>query len=177
MKARDNPFAADRVLAVRYRLRDTTWDALLDRLAALRYRAAIVGPPGTGKTTLLEDLTAQLAARGHRVRSCRAPHLPPDVAGNEILCVDSAELLPWWRWAGRRWRGGLLVTRHRPGHLPTLHHCQTDAGLLDGILATLDPSLPVTQRAAWAAALHATHAGNVRAALRECYDRYANVRA
>ena len=30
MKAKDNPFSTDRVHRIRYRLQDTTWDALLD---------------------------------------------------------------------------------------------------------------------------------------------------
>ena len=34
-------------------------------------RAAIVGPEGTGKTTLLEDLAARLAAQGRRIRGLR----------------------------------------------------------------------------------------------------------
>jgi hypothetical protein len=39
-RARDNPFAVQRVLEIRYRLpADLTWEDLLDRLAALRWRA------------------------------------------------------------------------------------------------------------------------------------------
>ena len=37
---------------------------LAARLRQLHYRAAIVGPKGTGKTTLLEDLASRLAGRG-----------------------------------------------------------------------------------------------------------------
>ena len=39
MRARDNPFAVDRVLAVRYKPQGWTWEALLSRLKHLRYRA------------------------------------------------------------------------------------------------------------------------------------------
>ncbi|MBK8000329.1 MAG: hypothetical protein IPK15_16805 [Verrucomicrobia bacterium] len=71
MRARDNPFSTDRVLRVRYRLRGESWDSLLSRLAALKYRGAIVGPEGAGKTTLLEDLEPHLVAKGFEVVSLR----------------------------------------------------------------------------------------------------------
>ena len=68
MRARDNPYAAHRVLKVRYRLTESQWQELLARLDELGYRAAIVGPQGSGKTTLLEDLAERLSARGFRIR-------------------------------------------------------------------------------------------------------------
>ena len=176
MKARDNPFAADRVLQLRYRLRETTWDELLAQLAARNYRAAIVGPQGTGKTTLLEDLAEQLTRRGLQVRQCRAPELPADFTGVDVILVDSAEVLTrlaWWRLRWRTRGRGLVITAHRAGRLPTLRWCATDAGLLGELLAELVPTLPATQRSALADELHNAHAGNVRAALRDCYDRWA----
>ncbi len=69
MLARDNPFAVQRVLTIRYRFLDGSWGDLLERLAALGFRAALVGPHGHGKTTLLEDLGARLDGRGFRVRN------------------------------------------------------------------------------------------------------------
>ena len=69
LRARDNPFAVQRVHAIRYRLAGITWEELLERLAALGFRAALVGPHGHGKTTLLEDLGARLAEEGFRVRA------------------------------------------------------------------------------------------------------------
>jgi hypothetical protein len=63
VKARDNPFAVERVLGIHYRPQDGTWDDLLARLTALDYRAAIVGGHGTGKSTLLDDLAVWLIKR------------------------------------------------------------------------------------------------------------------
>ncbi len=63
MKARDNPFAVERVHAIRYHPVNTTFDQILARLHELNYRAAITGPEGSGKTTLLEDLEQNASGR------------------------------------------------------------------------------------------------------------------
>ena len=68
MRARDNPFAMDRVHTVRYRVQNGTLTGLMTRLKELNYRAAITGPEGCGKTTLLEDLERVLAGQGVKTR-------------------------------------------------------------------------------------------------------------
>src|SRR5437773_2054864 len=70
-RACDNPFAVDRVLAQRYRVCDMTWEEIDNRFERLGRRAAIIGAHGRGKTTLLEDFTARLAARGWSIRFLR----------------------------------------------------------------------------------------------------------
>ena len=62
--ARDNPFAVDRVLKVRYRVQSGTWAEFFQRWAAAGYRGAVVGPEGSGKTTLLEDVGDWLESLG-----------------------------------------------------------------------------------------------------------------
>ena len=186
MRARDNPFRTDRVLKIRYRPRGWTWDELLGRLATLDYREAIVGPEGHGKTTLMEDLEPHLRARGFGVRHLRLTRERPgfDAAwlrdffattnSKDVLLFDGAEQLTriaWWRFRrAARKAGGLVITSHRGGMLPTLVECETDAQLLGGIVRDLapDPSGHDT------GALFARHRGNVREALRELYDRYAD---
>jgi ABC-type lipoprotein export system ATPase subunit len=56
LRAKDNPFAVDRIGQIRYEPAAESWENLLVRLAAMDYRGAIVGPCGSGKTTLCEDL-------------------------------------------------------------------------------------------------------------------------
>ena len=186
MRARDNPFSTDRVLKIRYRPRGWTWDELLDRLKQLHYRAAIVGPEGRGKTTLLEDLEPHLRSRGFGVRHLRLTGERPafdrhwlrdffaTTTEKDILLFDGAEQLnrlAWWRFrrVARR-AGGLVVTSHRPGLLPTLVECETDAALLGDILHDLLPDGAPDDTAA----LFDRHHGNLRDALRELYDTYAS---
>ena len=76
MRPRDNPFTADRLEALPFRLPGgLTWDALLDRCAAAKWRGAIVGPHGSGKTTLLEQLLPRVRARGFTRIACLAGHM------------------------------------------------------------------------------------------------------
>jgi hypothetical protein len=184
MRARDNPFRSERLLAVRYRLQGITWNELLSRCEALRYRAALVGPYGSGKTTLLEDLQPHLRAQGFEPRlirlNCEGPVLIMDIVRlaaqadqKMILLVDGTEQLGalawyWFKWATRN-AGGLIITRHTPGRLPTLHQCCTSVDLLEDIIdELLADSMPDLRDRA--EALFHKHQGNLREALRDCYD-------
>lgn len=178
MRARDNPFASHRVEALPYRLPEgLTWDELLARLAALRFRAALVGPHGRGKTTLLEELARRLTARGFRVRTVtlRQDERRIDwkrlrgLGAEDVLLLDGAELLGRIAWLRVRFRcrraGGLIVTSHRPGLLPTLLECTTSPELLADLVRELTgEELEVGE-------LFARHGGNVRMAFWEMYDR------
>lgn len=182
MRPADNPFAAERIDALRFRPQGPSWPELLARLEGLRYRAAIVGPEGSGKTTLLEELHRRLtpAARLLRLRRRGRPVAEAlaaaEAAGRsgEILLVDSAEVLGPVAWLRlrRRARGarGLVVTVHRPGRLPTLLRCRTSPELLEELAAELAPGLTVP---AGLDELWRRHRGDLRRCLRELYDQVA----
>lgn len=177
MRACDNPFATHRVLRQRYRLSEPEWSELLSRAADNRYRGAIVGAHGSGKTTLLEDLGQRLAARGWRVSTVtlraerrRLPPLRRFGLGEMVLC-DGAEQLSAWDAMRLRWltriAEGLIVTTHRAaGWGPILHECTTSPELLYGLVSALGERLSLQE----SQELLASHAGNVRSALRELYD-------
>jgi hypothetical protein len=187
VKARENPFEAERVIAtIRYACPDGDLDTLIARLAALGYRAAIVGPHGAGKTTLLEDLGAALEERGFRITSVRLgtddrrlpdawPARAARLGPRDIVCLDGAELLSaiewlWFRWRARR-AAGLIVTSHARGRLPLLIECATSPDLLERIVRRLSPG--PAAGAPTAADLFRRHHGNIREALRELYDVHA----
>jgi hypothetical protein len=195
MRARDNPFNAERVLRIRYELPDGDWDGLLARLAAFGYRAAIVGPHGAGKTTLLEDLQERLDARGIPSIPLRLDSSQPNfapgvldrcfarVTPSHVICLDGAEQLTplaWLAFKGRtRAARGLIITSHRAGLLPTLIECRTTVHLLDRIVSRLLAASPHERPDVTPANLPSPndlfqrHQGNLRDALRELYDWYA----
>jgi hypothetical protein len=185
LRARDNPFCTDRILRVRYKPEDTTWDEILTRLAQLGFRAAIVGPKGSGKTTLLEDLVPRLQRLGFVPRLFRLDEdhrrLPTAVERDlcrcmtqrDLVLLDGAEQMAWWWWwrfrQGCRRGGGLIITSHRPGLLPTLIECRPSPELLDQVVRELlgeaAPVLQVPSRR-----LYQECRGNVREVLRGLYD-------
>jgi hypothetical protein len=192
MRARDNPFRSDRVLSVRYQFQSGTWKDLLARFDALGRRAAIVGPQGSGKTTLLEDLEPYFRDRGDSVRHLRLDAETPSFDGKflddffaslslrSVILFDGAEQLgpmAWHRFKRRsRGAGGLMVTLHRPGRLPTLLETQPSPELFDALVRQIlgdraGEVRPLMPR------LYEKHAGNLREALRELYDLYAAANA
>jgi len=187
VKARENPFRAERVIdTIRYACPDGGLDALIARLAALGYRAAIVGPHGAGKTTLLEDLGRALEDCGFRITSVRLgadDRRPPDswpvraarLGPRDIVCLDGAEQLSAIAWLGFRWRArraaGLIVTSHARGRLPLLIECTTSSDLLERIVRRLSPEPAAGTPTA--TELFDRHHGNLRDALRELYDVHA----
>lgn len=197
--ARHNPFRSERVEALRFRLSEGDWSALLDRLAAQRYRGAIVGPKGSGKTTLLLELAARLRGLGFAVdtvmadgagplsREASSALRPRARSGQGILLLDGADRLGWWSW--RRLRAalpahrGLVVTLHRPGRLETLHTCRTSPALLAELVTELmqaaDDRVSAARGGAFdlddlsVARLFRASGGDLRQALRRLYDRWA----
>ena len=189
MKARHNPFSVDRVQTIRYRPSETTFDDILSRLGAMDYRAAIVGPEGTGKTTLLEDLQYALQRQGLPTRMVFVNDTSPldrrmrrqlisQLESEEIVLLDGADAIGrvMWTFLRRhilRHAAGLVITTHRPGRLPTLIDCTTTPDLLNTIVTEL---LPETHSIDAATLHHLYHhyEGNIRNCLRDLYDLCAS---
>lgn len=184
-----NPFAASRVRpgAMPYLFPPGgSAAALLAAWRAAGRRGQIVGPHGTGKSTLLATLVPLLEQMGEaplRVTLREDQRLLPDDVRHRLLhappgtlVVDSFECLSWWnrfwvRGITRRRGWGLLVTVHGTAWLPTLLRMRITPALAQRVLAHLlaeQPS-PWVGAADLASALTRRH-GNLRAALFDLYD-------
>ncbi len=191
LRARDNPFAVDRVLQIRYRFETDSLDTLCAKLELHGWRGAIVGPQGSGKTTLLEDLADRLAGDGWRILGARLSEEHPrferawlrrfvaDLGPHDLIVLDGAEQLSRWGW--RRFQklcraaGGLIITTHGHGLLPTVYETSVSQQMLDEILDVLVPKAPSVVRRE-ACRLFALHCGNIRDVLRSLYDLWAEGR-
>jgi energy-coupling factor transporter ATP-binding protein EcfA2 len=173
MHAQHNPYRVERLHAIAPRL-DEPLTAVLARFAANGRRGVLVGPHGSGKTTLLEAL-APLLGPVTWLRLRRAPaenrvalqQLPRRISG--VLLLDGLEQLgPWDWWRVQRRANAILATSHRPGRLPLLRQHNPTAELLAELVRDLGEEPPADL-----AALFAKRQGDLRACLRELYDRAA----
>ncbi len=188
MKARENPFRAERVRSLQFRPHGLGWDELMARLAELNYRAAFIGHEGAGKTTALEQLARKLEEQGWK---SELVYLGPlqrkeiiqklrrlNADAKTIILIDSAEKIPKlvWGLVTRFYRnaGGLVITAHNPGRLPTLYQCSTSESLLDELLVELVPSpAPALRREAKAKFNQLS--GNIRHVFWQLYDLWPGI--
>lgn len=185
MRARENPFRTERLAGLPFRLGRLRAEELRERWRDLGSRAAIVGPHGSGKTTLLRELARRLACEGWRVhtwflnaesprpRARTLVRAARALGPGEVLVFDGPGHLPRTTWervlrASRR-AGGVLVTSHAEGLLPTLVRTRTDASLLSALTREL-LGADADRLGALLEALHERHEGNLREVFLALYD-------
>jgi len=185
MRPADNPFASHRIEGLAFRCDPLKWRGLMQRMDGLGGRVAVVGPRGSGKTTLLKELARRLEQPVVVVQipgDCPDPwritrsQLPRPLTHRHAVLVDGSEQLGVFGWrcllhATRRTHC-LIVTLHRPGRLPTLIECRTDAGLLRDLVSELAPADDANLKSG-INDLFQRHGGNLRSCFRELYDEYA----
>jgi len=188
---RANPFATARIRPGRIPYAFPAGSASAAIAAALDRaggRGQIVGPHGSGKSTLRATLADELARRGRGVVATAlhdgARRLPPDFLGRlraapagAVAIIDGFEQLPWWRrralaWRCRRLGLGLVVTCHAPVGLPTLWETAVSPDLAWSIIRGLMPDAESLVGRDEVAGLLAAHSGSLRELLFELYDRF-----
>jgi hypothetical protein len=187
-----NPFATCRVRpgAVPFFFRDgESADGLVERLRAAGWWGQIVGPHGTGKSTLLAALLPHLRAAGRDVlpvvRHQGERRLPAGAREfvrraeregcRRLLVIDGYEQLSWWAaWRVRRLcraeGHGLLVTSHADAGLPQLYRTSVTRESARRVVAHLNAGAAPTVTEDEVAARLAARADNLREALFDLYD-------
>jgi len=161
---------------------------LLDLLRNNHWWGEIIGPHGSGKSSLLAELLPLLEATGRRVALYNLhqgdrtiPVSKADVAAwseETQVVVDGYEQLSWW--SKRRLqsqvkaqKAGLLITAHQPMGLPPLFATEPTLALARQIVAELvksDQDQALTD--ADVAAAFTAHGANLREMLFSLYDVY-----
>ena len=166
-------------------------ESLIERLIQANWYGQIIGPHGTGKSTLLASLIETFEGFGREVfrlqlhqgdRRLPISRREPDNWNNRaIVVIDGYEQLgPVSRlWIGRACRRrscGLLVTAHTDAGLPLVWETRVSAERAWSIVASL---LGDEASSLWQAdtqRLLAVHDGNLRDTLFALYDLYESRR-
>ncbi|MBC7852861.1 MAG: hypothetical protein IAF94_05445 [Pirellulaceae bacterium] len=162
----------------------------LDLLRNNDWWGEIVGPHGSGKSSLLAELLPLLEATGRRVSVCSLhqgdrtlPISKADVAAwnaDTQVVIDGYEQLSWWskrrlQASVKARQAGLLVTAHQPMGLPSLFTTKPTLDLARQIVARLlEGGMDGTEVPSYddVAAAFAAHGANLREMLFSLYDVY-----
>jgi hypothetical protein len=165
--------------------------ALIHQLACQDWWGQIVGPHGTGKTTLVATLTPLLEQAGRRVRcftlhqderrlpTSSHPHTTWDVSTQVI--VDGYEQLTRWqrmrlKRACRHRNAGLLVTSHTSVGLPELYRTTSSLALAEELATALTRGYGVRIRGEDLRRSYQQHGPNLREVFFALYDVYESRR-
>ena len=111
--SRNNPFSQQRIERLAYRFPDGgCWASNLNRLKQLKFRAAVVGGYGTGKSTLIRELRSRLSGEELSARPVTEPDQSKSIAHRSIdESIRSTLLLD----VPRVDRGCAITSRYRVG--------------------------------------------------------------
>ena len=191
-RLRSNPFATrfTRPGALPFLFpQEQTPQTLVDALAAAGWWGEIIGPHGSGKSSLLAALLPEIAARGRRAvhiaLSQGERKLPSDPPGqaewtqDTQVVVDGYEQLSWFSRRGlkarcRRQKSGLLITAHEPCGLPGLFQTAPSLELAQSIVRQLLPEGDETIALGEIRQAYEQQPGDLREMLFRLYDLYQN---
>lgn len=168
-------------------------EQLLERLRDTAGWGQIIGPHGSGKSTLVRTLLPRLPDIGLRPfvfdlhdRQRRMPtgwqqlsSGPRDV--RPVVVVDGYEQLSVLaRWKLRRTCGsrdwGLVVTAHRSMGFPMLYRTHTTSVLAEALVQQLFDDRAISIPSSQIQDSFQRHRGNMRDVFMELFDRYENLR-
>ncbi len=188
-----NPFATRWVRpgAIPYQFAKLgSMEELVSRLREQKWRGYIVGPHGSGKTTLVKTLIPLMERSGRKIieialhdgqrRLPRSFFKSGFFDSKVLLVIDGYEQLGRTArlrlaWLCRRFRCGLLVTvhcQHPARGIPLLWRTETSGDRLEDLIARFLPSHYGTIGHGDVVAAFARHRGNIREVFFALYDLF-----
>lgn len=185
-----NPFATRfiRPGAISYILpAGTTLESLVRTLQQQQWRGSIIGPHGSGKSSLVAALIPALERFDRQIVQQQLHSGQRSLDWNSLQCerwtkqtlviIDGYEQLSAWQrlWLQVRCRqrgAGLLVTAHQPVRLPVLFTTQPSLELALGIVQRLLPESDDRITPNDVAEAYARHRSDLREMLLNLYDVY-----
>ncbi|MGJ8651798.1 MAG: hypothetical protein ACSHX8_00860 [Opitutaceae bacterium] len=185
MKANVNPFRSSRVEQIRYALPAESLDALVEK--ALQQKCScLLGPRGTGKTTLLEDLESRIQDRDYTTHWIRlnlestqqerrdAIEQLSSFGKQDVCLFDGAEVLIFWKWRkirrlAKQQGFHLIATLHKPRSVTVLVNTKPNWKLANTFVRQLAGdhcNLELIEQAKQSFDLGC---GNMREVFRTCY--------
>ena len=149
MKPKDNPLATKFILRLDYYMSKQDWDLILGSLKSLSYRASVIGPNGSGKTTFLESLYSKLVANGFKVQYFTTENEPLRIvkilqvlSKTDVVIIDGFQSLTYWQRALMltilpKVNKGLVFSAHKSFNYPVLMETKGEFKILDQILREL----------------------------------------
>ena len=163
-----------------------TPSSLVESLAAGGWWGQIIGPHGSGKSSLLATLLPELEKAGRIVVAITlhpgARHLPSSIrrqfSPRTQVLIDGYEQLSWWsRWrlksSCRRRGAGLLITAHRDSGLRTIYHTESSEVLAHAVVSQMLNGRATQITTSDISAAYRAAGGNIREMLFTLYDIYA----
>jgi ABC-type dipeptide/oligopeptide/nickel transport system ATPase component len=162
-------------------------ESLAQQLQQQHWRGSIIGPHGSGKSSLLTALIPALEKHERRVvhqqlqggqRQLDWPALQPrDWTNHTLVIIDGYEQLSRWQrtlLSLRCWQrsSGLLVTAHQPVSLPLLFTTKPSLELALSIVQRILPASDDHITPSDVTEAYTRHQGNLREMLLHLYDTY-----
>ncbi len=161
--------------------------SLIERLQSNHWQGEIIGPHGTGKSTLLETLIPELENHGRSIVLLKLTAPQPALSWSQLLAgrwnantqviIDGYEQLGWLSRSilafRRRLTGaGMLVTAHQPAGFPKFYTTAVSEQLAISLVEQLTQSSEAKiAKEEVVQALQASR-GNLRDTLFQLYDLY-----